>query len=369
MACCNTANLHRKISFPEDTGPHVFTDIEWWYYYAFLKGDCGGNYAAMAAFYRAGELPVLKGHYLIFSLIDLNEQASQSFSLIDRRLANNILYINLPLYLLQFPCDKNVWKLYGSLIQDDLPFPHHWLSHASIEKDPLKLSYGDSSMIFKNDRTGRFNVIAADEAMEASLEFKPAKPFSLIGGNGKPDKLYYYSSTRNEVNGCIKKGSSLEHVTGEGWFDHQWGYTGDLLSRTGWNWFGLQLDDGRELLINEFRSIQTGKTFSPMANLIEADGRLRFTRNLALHPLKFWQSPLTNAVYPLEWNICIPEFGMTVAVSADFSEQEMPVLGPLQAIWEGACHISGHETKAIDDSTSISGKGFLELVGYANYKC
>lgn len=149
----------------------------------------------------------------------------------------------------------------------------------------------------------------------------------------------------------IKKGVSTENVTGQGWFDHQWGYTGDLLTKTGWNWFGLQLEDGRELLISELRSIKTGKTFSPMANLIEPDGKLKFTRNLTLKPSNYWRSPLSNAVYPLEWMITIPEFRLKINVSAVFPEQEMPVIGPLNAIWEGACSVMGSEVQ--QDHTHI----------------
>ncbi|MCX7922567.1 MAG: hypothetical protein N3B21_11260 [Clostridia bacterium] len=369
MTDYNNVNTHRGICLPKDIGPHSVTDIEWWYQFAFINGDQGGKYAVMSAFYQAGELPILKGHYLIFSLIDLTNYTSQNFSLIDTRLTKNMLLINLPLYLLQCPHDKDVLKLYGSLIQGKLPSPHQWLPHASIEENPVRLLYGDSSMSFKNSKDGQFDVIVTGDGIEANLKFKPQKPVSLIGGNGKPDQLYYYSFTRNEVKGYVKKGVSTEYVTGEGWFDHQWGYTGNLLTKTGWNWFGLQLEDGRELLINEFRSIETGNTFSPMANLIEPDGKLKFTRNLTLKPSNPWQSRRSNAIYPLEWSIIIPEFGLKINVSAVFPEQEMPIIGPLKAIWEGACSVVGNEVQKDNKIMPVRGKGFLELVGYANYIC
>jgi hypothetical protein len=41
--------------------------------------------------------------------------------------------------------------------------------------------------------------------------------------------------------------------------------------------------------------------------------------------------------------------------------QEIPIPGPIQAIWEGACAVSGES-----GSTPIRGKGFAELVGYAD---
>jgi predicted secreted hydrolase len=369
MVGYNTANIRKRISLPKDIGPHSLTDVEWWYYFAFLNGEHGGKYAVMGAFYQAGELPILKGHYLIFSLINLSKCSFQSSSFIDKRFAENILYINTPVYLLQCPNDENVKNLWKYLIQGKLPAPHHWLSHASIEKAPKRLLYDNSSMIFKDTKNGQFEVTVSGNGAETSLVFNSLKPVSLIGETGKPDKLYYYSFPRNKVKGYIKKNHSTEYVTGEGWFDHQWGYRGDLITKTGWNWFGLQLEDGRELLINEFRAIKTGDTFSPMANLIEHNGELKFTRNLTLQPSNYWKSPLTNAIYPLNWIITIPEFNMTINISAVFKEQEMPVIAPLNAIWEGVCSVSGKETKPNRRSVPLTGKGFLELVGYANYKC
>jgi len=299
----------------------------------------------------------------------LNKLTSHSFSLLDKKLAKNLEFFNLPFYLLQCPKDENARYLYSSLIKGKIPSPHQWLSHASIEEKPVRLLYDNSSMIFNDSEDGQFKTILSADGMEANLKFKSVKPVSLIGGNGKPDKLYYYSFPRNEVRGYIEKDGETECVTGEGWFDHQWGYLGDLLTKIGWNWFGLQLDDGRELLINEFRSINTGDTSSPMANLIEQDGSVKVTRNVTFEPSCYWQSPESNAVYPLKWIITIPEFKMTLTVKAVFRKQEMTVLAPLNAIWEGACSVSGSEVTAVPNKTPISGKGFIELVGYANYRC
>lgn len=221
MADNNTNNAHKLVFLTADIGPHALTDMEWWYYFAFLNGEYGGKYAAMAAFYQAGELPILKGHYLIFSLIDLTKHTSKSFSRLDKKLAENFLFINIPIYLLQCPDDENVRNLWKQLIQCKLPAPHQWLSQASVEGNPTRLLYDDSFMVFNDKKPGQFKVAVSDNGIEANLEFNSLKPVSLIGGDGKPDKLYYYSFPRNKVEGYIKKGHSREHVTGEGWFDHQ----------------------------------------------------------------------------------------------------------------------------------------------------
>lgn len=90
-----------KISLPKDTDPHSGSNIEWWYFFAFLTGDQGGQYALMASFFRVGEFEFQKSHYLIYSLIDLNNKTKQAYSLIDSKLEFNMVSIFLPFYLLQ----------------------------------------------------------------------------------------------------------------------------------------------------------------------------------------------------------------------------------------------------------------------------
>jgi len=46
------------------------------------------------------------------------------------------------------------------------------------------------------------------------------------------------------------------------------------------------------------------------------------------------------------------------------SDQEMPIFGPLQAIWEGTCILTGQEILPNNQIISLEGKGFMELVGY-----
>ncbi|ARI79082.1 hypothetical protein HM131_02230 [Halobacillus mangrovi] len=167
------------------------------------------------------------------------------------------------------------------------------------------------------------------------------------------------------MEGQIQTDKGIENVKGQGWFDHQWGRDYGLIRGAGWNWFGLQLEDGRELLLNEMRTSE-GSTFSPMANLIEKDGSIRFTRDISFEPLSFWRSLRTNARYPIEWRIKIPYFSMDIHVKALFPTQEMDVIGPMRAIWEGACTLYGEEVLAGGKKERLEGRGFMELVGYAN---
>lgn len=357
----------QEISLPKDTGPHLFSNIEWWYYFSYLTGDKGGRYATMASFFRIGETEFNKGHYLIFNLVDLDTQQHYSYSSIDSTLKRNMLAFYLPYYLLLHPTDRRIWKLYKNLLFGQIPAPHSQIEKATIKEHPTRLIYGDHTLTFFGENENRFNVHLFTKNLGIDLQFTPSKPLSIIGIDGKPDDLYYYSFTKNNVQGQIQTEKGIEKVRGQGWFDHQWGNDYGLLKGNGWNWFGLQLNDGRELLLNEMISNKGQKKYSPMANLIERDGSIRFTRDVSFQEIKYWESSITKAKYPIEWKIRIPDFSMALHVIAMFSDQEMPIIGPgsLQAIWEGACNVYGRETLSNGKSKTLAGKGFMELVGYA----
>lgn len=250
-----------------------------------------------------------------------------------------------------------MWNLYRKLLMRQIPYLHEQVQKATINCYPFTLEYGQNNMTFFGEHLDSFEVYLQYEGSDVNLRFTPLKPIALIGGDGKPNNLYYYSFTRNQVSGQI--GSEI--FTGTGWFDHQWGRDYNLLRGVGWNWFGLQLDDGRELLLNETRYSKTGKTSDPMANLIEADGSLSFTKKVTFEGLKQWISPGTKAKYPLEWKINIPDFSMELYIKSRFKTQTIPIIGPMQEIWEGAVTFTGTEK----GSKLLGGNGFMELVNYA----
>ena len=360
--------INEVISLPRDTSPHSTSNLEWWYFFAFLReqGKNEVQYAVMGSFFRAGEFPLRKGHYLIFSLIDLKNKRHHGYSFIDQKLVQQFVLF-LPYYLLKRPSNHPMRKLL-QLLKSGLPFPHRWMSQVTIDKQPTTLQYGNHSLSFFGEQEDHFNVHLQTDAGMIDLQFQPTKPLALIGGNGKPDRLYYYSFTNNEVSGILPSISfpSGIRVEGKGWFDHQWGKA--TLEEIGWDWFGLKLDDGREIMINRFHSDSTGK---PMVNLINKDGTVYFTRDVQLQPgTRTWKSLRTDAKYPLEWKIIIPKQQnfqqMEVHVNAIFNQQEMQILGPIQGIWEGACTVLVKETLADHSVKSTTGLGFMELVGYAS---
>lgn len=358
---------HGKVKLPRDAGPHGGTDMEWWYCYSFLDDDNDSKYAVIISFFKAGIIPFNKGCYILFSLIDQKEKTQTGFSLLDKKLILNMNLLLFPTYFHCIPGNEDIKRISERYKKYNVGPNHILTGRTSFQKNPVNISCGSNFLKYIDEKTGKFEVNVSEDDVEIELSFNPQKPPAFIGGDGKPNQLYYYSYTNNYVYGKIIHKGSMKKVTGKGWFDHQWGNARGLLTGTGWNWFGIQLEDGRELMVTELGSLYTGEVFSPSANMVEKDGSLKATDSVTIEPVSFWRSPLTGACYPLEWNISIPEFSIYIKVSPDFPAQEIPAPFPLQSIWEGTCSVSGYEKIDVTLSKSVSGRCFMELVGYASF--
>ena len=61
---------------------------------------------------------------------------------------------------------------------------------------------------------------------------------------------YYYSRMLIDVTGTLSVGDGgTMPVTGVAWFDHQWGDSLQAVT-SGWEWFSIELDDGRDMMLN-----------------------------------------------------------------------------------------------------------------------
>jgi predicted secreted hydrolase len=364
----------KELAIPRDAAPHPESNLEWWYCYAILSGKGGSRYALMTAFFRVGELPVGKGHYLIYSLIRLDKPQFIARSYLDRPLFYQMTGMYLPMYFLFRPGDRYTMNQYGQLLQGKLPSPHQWMKDVSVTSRPTVVRYGQAKLAFEDDAKADFSLRIDDPEGTIELEFAPDKPHSLIDGEGTLNGLYYYSCTRYRVSGCVRHSEGDEPLTGSGWFDHQWGRNYDLLKGEGWNWFGLQLDDGRELLASEFHKpniphrpgsphpSRGSDGDRPAQAILILNDRAYTTKNVDIKPLRSWRSLRTGLIYPVEWRIRAPDLRLDLRVSAAFPQQEMPIIGPLRAIWEGACRVSGTD---LTSGRAVCGSGFVELAGYA----
>ena len=159
---------------------------------------------------------------------------------------------------------------------------------------------------------------------------------------------YYYSRPRMSAKGTLAVNGKVLPVTGSAWFDHQWG---DLFNAVelGWEWFGIQLDDGKEIMLFVFKGVD-GKPFLT-GTIEDVDGNARELKagDFTISPLGEWTSPVTDCTYPSGWAISVS--GLSITVTPVQNDQEIPY--PI-TYWEGDAIVAG----------DVSGRAYVELARY-----
>ena len=150
-------------------------------------------------------------------------------------------------------------------------------------------------------------------------------------------------------------------VTGDAWFDHQWG---DFISvgGGGWDWFAVNLDDGTDLTVSLVRDAD-GSYPLVYGTLVEADGSTRHLDRTAftVEVTDRWISPATGADYPAGWTISLPGDDLTIDLSPTVAAQELDTRATTGVIyWEGSQRV-----RATRGGRPLGGEGYVELTGYA----
>ena len=93
---------------------------------------------------------------------------------------------------------------------------------------------------------------------------------------------------------------------GLSWLDREWSTSvlGDHLQ--GWDWFALQLDDGRSLMVFQLRRKDGGRDPYDHGMLISTEAaRPLAPQDYTLKPLRFWQDS-EGVAWPVEWQLELP---------------------------------------------------------------
>jgi predicted secreted hydrolase len=135
--------------------------------------------------------------------------------------------------------------------------------------------------------------------------------------------------------------------------DHEW-FTHQLeASQVGWDWFSIQLDDGRELMLFQLRTKSGGIDPYSSGTYVDTRGAAHHltAQEFSLQPVRYWVSEKTKARYPVTWRIQVPSLALTLQCDAMLDSQE---LTGGNNYWEGAVKYFG----------SSAGLGYLEMTGY-----
>ena len=172
---------------------------------------------------------------------------------------------------------------------------------------------------------------------------------------------HYYSLTRLRTSGTLVYRGERLRVEGLSWMDHEFGSDELQPGMTGWDWFALQLDDGRDLMLYRLRDAGGGVVPQSSGSLVARDGAVRHLplAAFAVDARRAGTSPHTGARYPSGWRVRVPSAGIDVTLVPVLRDQELWNIAGGVDYWEGDVDV--------EDTMSgrRAGAGYVELTGYA----
>ncbi len=324
----------RSFRFPADHGPHPDFRTEWWYYTGNLRNDQGRHFGYQLTFFRRGIAPGSPqqrpsdwaASQIYMAHLAVSDVANQQFYAFER-------------------------------------FSRGAAGLAGSQGDPFRVFLEDWSVQGSGPQGMTMRLFAAEDDLVLDLQLESRKPVMLQGENGLSRKSldgrsasYYYSLTRMQTTGTLTLAGQQHQVSGYSWMDREWMTTALDGATVGWDWFGLHLDDGSDLLFAQVR-LADGSNYY-FASLVDAAGKGRMLDVTAadLTPLATWRSPHSGIEYPAGWRISLLDEDIALTVEPLFADQEHT--GSI-IYWEGAVRISGEHA-----GRSVGGFGYVELTGY-----
>ena len=325
-----------RYEFPRDHAAHEDYGLEWWYYTGNLQARDGRRFGYQLTFFRVG---------------------------VARRPANPSRWAVRDLYMTHFAISDIDRRQFHSFDRINRAGPG-WAGAATGQY-----------RVWNEDWSARLDapdhvLSASDGDYKIDLRLAPAKPEVIHGENGISQKgpsagnaSHYYSLTRLETMGRIVVGGEAFEVNGSSWMDHEFGTSFLEAEASGWDWFSVQLDDGRELMLFEIRRRDGQIDPRSSGTLVDRDGQatpIRFGE-FALASSDVWRSPASGAEYPTAWTIDLPRLQLRLATRAAFAEQEMRTPESTGVTyWEGSINVTGTA-----EGKPVAGRGYLEMTGYA----
>ncbi|NJA87957.1 carotenoid 1,2-hydratase [Rhodocyclus tenuis] len=390
----------RTLVFPRDHGAHPDFRTEWWYATGWLQLPDGSPVGFQTTFFRvrsgAGE-----GNPSSFAPRQL---ILAHAAIADPRLG-------------RLRHDQRAARVLGGANAGSAGGAHYSSARTDVH-------LGDWSFRQEDDSGRRYRAEVTAERFSYALTLVAEAPPMLNGEGGFSRKAadpkhasYYYSRPQLKVSGTLGLDGRTLPVTGRAWLDHEW--SSELLPEAaqGWDWIGINFDDGSALMAFRLRGregqmpaapggvalaasqVSSGKkakaglaggqaensaevssapqagaqahagVHADTASQIQAEtlwsaGTLRHAdaavevlppQAVAFTALRRWRSPRTGVDYPVEWQVRIGRRRLHLQPLID--DQELDSRRSTGALyWEGAVRVS-------EDGREI-GRGYLEMTGY-----
>jgi len=317
------------LQFPRDYGSHPQFRIEWWYLTGWLTTAQHERLGFQITFFRSRP-----------ALDDSNPSAFTPHQILIAHCA------------ISDPAHGGLWH--------DQRVRRAGLGLAEAQQSDTRVWIDDWRL---ERQDGIYLARARAQDFTLDLTLAVTQPLMLNGVNGFSQKgpaaqaaSYYYSQPHLRVSGSITRNARNDAVSGEAWLDHEW--SSDYLDplAAGWDWIGLNLDDGGAVMAFRIRDRQ-GQTYWSAGSVREPQGQIRILAPDAIDfsPQRRWRSPHTAVTYPVSWLVRVGARQFELEPLLD--DQENDTRASSGAIyWEGA-------VSAAEGQRPV-GRGYLELTGY-----
>ena len=320
----------KTLVFPRDRGAHPDFRTEWWY----VTGQATSGarvFGFQLTFFRS-RIPGTQGMTSKFA-------------------AKQLLFAHAA-----------ITDVDGKKLWHDQRIARDGFAVASSSETDMAIKLRDWSL---QGRGGQYSAVLPTTDFGLNLQFAETQAVLLQGKNGLsrkgPDEQqasYYYSQPQLATAGTLRIKDKTFEVKGTAWLDHEWSQEILHPEATGWDWIGMNLNDGSALTAFQLR----GKNGQAMwdGGSFRAPGKAAyiFTRGeVIFKPVRLWKSPLSQTTYPVEWIVRTPADFYTVKAVID--NQELDSRQSTGSIyWEGLSEL-------LDSNGKKVGMGYLEMTGYA----
>ena len=339
-----------RYAFPRDHAAHDAYRTEWWYFTGHLQAAGGHRFGYELTFFRVGLAPHAAVRRPGGSGWHGTQLAPAHFAITDERTGRFVYYED---------------------------FARDALGQSRASERALDVRV--HSWFLRGPMPFKLHAAGDDDAIDLTVHAK--KPPAIHGHGGVSRKgpcdscaSHYYSYTRLDTAGEIRVHGTAYRVLGTSWMDHEFGSDELQPDQAGWDWFSIQLNDGREIMLYRLRRKDGSTTPQSSGSLVDPKGGVRFLplRDFAVRENRTWISPHTGAHYPSAWVLHVRGVG-DLTITPVVADQELAChAAPLEArpadklrvtqncvtYWEGSVAIRDAQGKP-------AGMGYVELTGYA----
>jgi predicted secreted hydrolase len=304
--------------------------VQWWYFTGHLFDESGREF----------------GYELTFFVVNVQKRDYRSRFGVNRIFISHFAVSDVSGNIFHFS-DKSDIGAYG---------------FAGAENNRLRVWIEDNLL---DGSTEKMRLKASDGEKAMDLDLVPVKPIVLNGEKGYSRKSeespliasLYFSYPQMNTAGRLTLGGKVFRVKGKTWFDREISTRELSPHQTGWDWFAIQLDDNREIMLYVMRNKDGSVDRYSSGTFVYPDGKYRRLSKdkFSVDVLSYYNSRKTGARYPSQWEIRIPSEKLMVRITPLIQDQEVLAYSSTgNHYWEGTCRVEG----------TARGRAYVEMTGY-----